>query len=354
MLAEDLPAQSEVVLTAWDILFEDAGSRPRRSLAAPTGVAPADNAVDAVGDADVVISVVTAGQDLAAAESSAPGLKPGTWYLDLNSVAPQTRRDVAAIVDGGGGPAMSKAQSCRRSRPKRLASPILLGGPHAEAFLPVARELGFAGTDVYSAEVGHAAAAKMCRSVVVKGMEALITEALVAARHHGVEDQVLESLHNLFPAADWSQHARYMMSRSLEHGARRAEEMRESAATVREAGLEPLMSAACAERQDWAAQFADALEHEELNRCWTPFVHGCVHRRIHEAEPHMLIIDCHGHYTTAPDALTSEFRDAQLARLQRSEKCRRRQLAGRSVTTRSVRRIESNQLKAAEASAAPI
>jgi hypothetical protein len=55
-----------------------------------------------------------------------------------------------------------------------------------------------------------------------------------------------------------------MISRTLEHGKRRAEEMREVARTVEEAGLSPLMSSACAERQDRSAAFAYALSCDSL------------------------------------------------------------------------------------------
>jgi 3-hydroxyisobutyrate dehydrogenase-like beta-hydroxyacid dehydrogenase len=148
--------------------------------------------------------------------------------------------------------------------PEGSASPILLGGPHAEAFLPLARELGFTGMRLSSSEVGRAAATKMCRSVVVKGVEALLTEALLSARSYGVEVDVLASLAKIFPHPDWQQHARYMISRSLQHGVRRAEEMREAALTVADAGIKPLMSEACVARQDWAAQFAGLHQTENL------------------------------------------------------------------------------------------
>ena len=148
--------------------------------------------------------------------------------------------------------------------PKRIASPILLGGPHADAFLPTGQALGFTGAEVFSDEIGRASAAKMCRSVVVKGVEALLAESLLTARRYDVEDTVIDSLQNLFPAENWRSLARYMISRSLVHGRRRAEEMREVARTVEEAGFEPWMSRASAQRQDWAAQFRDEAAHEPL------------------------------------------------------------------------------------------
>jgi hypothetical protein len=148
--------------------------------------------------------------------------------------------------------------------PQRIASPIWLGGAHAREFLPLAQSLGFAGSAVYSDTLGEASAAKMCRSVIIKGMEALLAESLLTARRHGVEDVVLASLQDLFPVDDWRKLARYMISRSLQHGRRRAEEMREAARTVAEAGFEPWMSEGIVERQEWAAAHSAALRAEAL------------------------------------------------------------------------------------------
>ena len=142
---------------------------------------------------------------------------------------------------------------------------MLFGGPHAAEFLPIARQLGFIGATVFSDRIGSASAAKMCRSVIVKGMEALLGESLLAARRYGVEEAVLDSLGSLLAKDDWQAHARYTISRSLIHGRRRAEEMREVARTVVEAGFEPRMSSACAVWQDWAAAHRAAAAHENLN-----------------------------------------------------------------------------------------
>jgi 3-hydroxyisobutyrate dehydrogenase-like beta-hydroxyacid dehydrogenase len=174
------------------------------------------------------------------------------------------KKQAADAIHGAGGRYV-EAAVMSPVPPKRIATSMLLGGPHAEAFLPHAHELGFAGMRFFSAEIGKASAAKMCRSVIVKGMEALLSESMLTARAYGVEETVLKSLEDLFPGPDWKKLSRYMISRTLEHGRRRAEEMREVARTVSEAGLEPHMSAATAERQDWAPQFADALDEAELD-----------------------------------------------------------------------------------------
>jgi 3-hydroxyisobutyrate dehydrogenase-like beta-hydroxyacid dehydrogenase len=117
---------------------------------------------------------------------------------------------------------------------------------------------------VFSPIVGQASATKMCRSVIIKGMESLLSESMLSARHYGVEKVVLDSLSDLLPAGDWEKIAAYFISRTLEHGTRRAEEMREAAETVHEAGLEPLMALATAQREDWAAGFKSALSEPTL------------------------------------------------------------------------------------------
>ena len=109
-----------------------------------------------------------------------------------------------------------------------------------------------------SAELGVASATKMCRSVMIKGLEAMVIESFTAARHYGVEDAVIASLKETFPAIDWEKQAAYFFQRVIEHGRRRSEEVREVAQTVREAGLEPWSAAGTAERQAWVADLADA------------------------------------------------------------------------------------------------
>ncbi|MCS7100882.1 MAG: DUF1932 domain-containing protein, partial [Burkholderiaceae bacterium] len=131
------------------------------------------------------------------------------------------------------------------------------GGPHAEALQPVLAALGF-DAKVGSTRLGVASATKMCRSVMIKGLEALTIECLTAARHYGVEEAVLASLKETFPGIDWDKQAAYFFQRVIEHGRRRAEEMREVAQTLREAGLEPWLASATAERQAQMADLADA------------------------------------------------------------------------------------------------
>jgi len=251
ILAADLHAAGARDVVLWDRLFPTAASAPSRA-AAVSKAQVANSMAAALERRSLVISAVTAANCVPTAREAAASIAPGTIYFDLNSVAPQTKRTAAAAIETGGGRYVEAAVMSPIA-PKRIGSPMLIGGPHASAFEPLARELGFTSIRVFDSAVGRASAAKMCRSVMIKGLEALFAESLLAARRHGVEQTVLESLRDLFPHEDWERIAAYMISRSLEHGSRRAEEMREAAHTVADAGIDPLMSLACAARQEWAA-----------------------------------------------------------------------------------------------------
>lgn len=259
-LFDDLTSRG-VLAGAWDIQFPDGASEPSRAALERDIDRPANLAVATRG-ADLIISAVTAAQTIAAARAC--GRIRGAFYVDLNSASPLAKREAATIINEGGGRYVEAAVMSPIAL-KGIASPILLGGPHAQSWLAQALDLGFTGASVFSAEYGKAAAAKLCRSVIVKGVEALLTESLLSARHYGVEDTVLTSLGDLLPGADWPNLSRYMVSRAIEHGARRAEEMREAARAVEEAGVAPLMAKATAERQDDAPRFAPALAATELD-----------------------------------------------------------------------------------------
>ncbi len=249
-------------IQAWDIKFSDDRSIPSIAVG-DMNIHKCISAGAAPIGADIIISVVTAAQTCAAAQSIVGGLSNHAFYLDLNSASPKQKQAAADVVNGAGGRYVEGAVMSPIT-PKRLQSPILLGGPFAHIFKPVADQIGMTGAQVFSDNLGKASAAKMCRSVLIKGMESLLSESLLSARYFGVEDTVIGSLSDLFPGPDWQTLAPYMISRSLEHGGRRAEEMREVAKTVSEAGQPALMSSACAKRQDIAKGFADSSSPNNL------------------------------------------------------------------------------------------
>ncbi len=263
-LAEDLLGLGQHTVAAYDILFSDSDSAPSKACGRLPSVALCASAAEAVRDADTVICAVTAERTGEAAAAAAQGLKKDTWFVDLNSASPGTKIAAAQAVNGAGGRYVETSVMSPIG-PKRLASPLLGSGDYAADFVPVAKATGMAGYQHFSDVYGQASAAKMCRSVIVKGVESLITEALTTAHHYGVEDTVVKSLSDLFPGLNWQDLSSYMISRALIHGRRRAEEMREVAATVAGSGLEPLLSDAIAKRQDWSADLAVSPDGMDLH-----------------------------------------------------------------------------------------
>ncbi len=255
ILAEDLRARGVAQVAAYDVKFDGADAAPLRAHAAEHGVALVDSHAALAAGADFVVSAVTASQAVAVAAACAPALKRGAWFLDFNSASPGAKRSAASKVEQTGARYVEGAVMTSVP-PYRIRVPLLLGGPHAAALAPLLAVLGF-DAKAGPQELGIASATKMCRSVMIKGLEAMVIESFTAARAWGVEDEVLASLAETFPGIDWEKQASYFFERVILHGRRRAEEMRESANTVREAGLEPWSAAGTANRQAWVADLAE-------------------------------------------------------------------------------------------------
>jgi len=248
-------------LCAYDILFDDPADNGRlRALAESSGVAACANHAAAVRDADLVFLAVTASSSLQAARSCLPGLRKPQLFLDINSVSPQRKVETAALVAPTGAAYVDVAVMAPVA-PYDHKVPCLIGGPGAADLLPRARALGMK-MDLVAAEVGQASAIKMFRSILIKGLEALVLESMLAASEYRVEERVLASLKETFPSLDWEKLSGYMIERVVSHGKRRAAEMREVAQTLKDIGLEPIMAGATAARQQWLADLGvkDALK----------------------------------------------------------------------------------------------
>jgi 3-hydroxyisobutyrate dehydrogenase-like beta-hydroxyacid dehydrogenase len=244
-------------VSAWDLKFDAPATREaERAHAAQAGVA-AQGCMQALCEAsDLIISAVTASNTLAVAEEAARSIRPGTVFLDLNSASPGTKQRAAALIDAAGG-SYVEAGVMTSVPPYGIRVPMLLGGARAAQLAEVMAAWGMDAKAV-SEQLGVASAIKMCRSVMIKGLEALVIESYTTARAYGVEDHMLPTLQETFPGIDWTRQGAYFFSRVVQHGKRRAEEMRESANTVRECGFEPFMAAAIAGKQQWVADQAAA------------------------------------------------------------------------------------------------
>lgn len=213
-----------------------------RERSAQAGATLSTSPAEALVEAEFVFSLVTADQALEAAKDCAAALRTGSFWLDGNSCAPQTKREAAAVIEAAGGHYVDLAIMAP-VYPDRHKVPVLLAGPQAATAAAILRQLGMR-PQITGRQVGDASTIKMLRSVMIKGLEALTSECLLAARRAGVEDAVISSLQSSDPGMNWRERATYNLERMLVHGSRRAAEMEEVCKTLEGLGLPDWMSLA--------------------------------------------------------------------------------------------------------------
>jgi 3-hydroxyisobutyrate dehydrogenase-like beta-hydroxyacid dehydrogenase len=162
------------------------------------GISGRASSAELLAGEKLVFCLVTADRALSAAKTAAQQIAPGAFYFNGNSCAPKTKQASAQMIEAG--------------------------------------------------DIGRASSIKMIRSVMVKGIEALVAECVLAGTKAGVADVVLDSLDKTFPGFDWKARSAYNFERMMVHGNRRAAEMREVAITLSDLGLNNGMSTAIA---DW-------------------------------------------------------------------------------------------------------
>jgi len=252
-IAKGLRSAGITSLAAYDIAVNDTVRGPHiHRNAVTSGATLVDSPGALARQAEIIFSAVTAASAREAAEQLVPYLRPRHVFVDINSVSPSLKQELSRIVEPSGAGFVEAAVMAPVS-PYGHKVPILLGGNAAAAFAARMTAFGMS-LEVLSTNVGTAAAVKMCRSIVVKGLEALLLECVLAAGRYGAEEQVFRSLQESYPGLDWPKLANYALNRVVVHGERRAHEMEEVAQTLRAAGIEPLMAEATARRQNWSAE----------------------------------------------------------------------------------------------------
>jgi 3-hydroxyisobutyrate dehydrogenase-like beta-hydroxyacid dehydrogenase len=232
-------------VSAYDIKTDSADAEVRASKRADyaaANVIGASNAPEAAAGAEVVFLVVTADQAHEAAIAALPGVGKGAFLFDCDSCAPQTKARTAKEVDAAGARYVDVAVMAP-VHPRLHRTPLLISGPHAQAAAASLAALDMSAA-IHEGPVGSSSAIKMIRSIVMKGLEALVCECVLAGRKAGVIETVLDSLEDTYPGFDWRKRSAYMLERMATHGIRRAAEMREVALTVELLGLDGAMSRA--------------------------------------------------------------------------------------------------------------
>jgi 3-hydroxyisobutyrate dehydrogenase-like beta-hydroxyacid dehydrogenase len=246
--ARQFLARGDVQVAAYDILF-DAGALAERARQA--GVIAGRNAAEAARDADVVISAVTADAVLDVAREAPTYLEPEQLFFDINSASPNTKTRAAEIVNKTGAHYIEGAVMAAVLAPG-ITVPILAGGPAAADLAARMNAIGMSVRAV-ATEYGLASAMKLCRSIVMKGLEVMTVECARAAAFWDVADEVFGSLEATYPGMNWAALAQNSAERVSNHGLRRAAEMREAADMIADMGFSPALARAIADAQEHGA-----------------------------------------------------------------------------------------------------
>lgn len=251
-LAKGLRGAGLAQIHAYDIHTHTPGRGEKiQQHARETDVTLCKSNAELAAECDVLLATVTASSALEAAEQNVLHLTTQHFYADLNSVSPDLKRFIAQRIEASGA-RFVEAAIMSPVPPHLHRVPMFLGGAHAQALVELLAPYGM-NLEVISEQIGAASATKMCRSIIVKGMEALLFECVLGAVPYGADERVFATLEETMPGMNWQKLASYMVGRVLEHGERRARELEEVAATLRAIGVEPLLTEAIIKRQDWGA-----------------------------------------------------------------------------------------------------
>ncbi len=253
-------------IAAFDIKTNDlATAEAKRSDYENAGVTGTETAAEVVAGAEMVFSLVTADQAEAAGASIAAGLTGPSLCFDCNSCAPAAKVRSAEKVEKAGGRYVDVAVMAP-VYPGLHRTPLLVSGPHAADALKALESLGMVAREA-PGPVGTASAIKLCRSIMVKGLEAIGAECLLVARRLGVEEAVFRSMEASHPGFDWAAYVHEMTPRMVLHGTRRAAEMDAAAEMVRDQGLDGVMAQATAATEAALGRLAvdiDRDDHEAI------------------------------------------------------------------------------------------
>jgi 3-hydroxyisobutyrate dehydrogenase-like beta-hydroxyacid dehydrogenase len=245
-IAVGLRDEHGLMVVGYDAQGQDAAVR-RRAEAAGTELVASLSAL--AERTDVVVCLASAKAAVPIAEQIAPHLGSGHVYADWNSASPEVKRKVCDIVSKSGAAFVDGAVMAAVP-PQRHRVPVLLSGDGARRLFELLSPFGMQ-LEVLGDQPGQASAVKMFRSLLVKGLEALLLECALGAQAYGATERVLSSMNGTLPTEDWRRLASYLLERTVLHGERRAEELRQVARTLDDAGVEPLMAEAGARRLQW-------------------------------------------------------------------------------------------------------
>ena len=257
---------------------DKASSDPTRSpwlrdRAREAGAIFLESVGEVVKGAEIILSVVTPEASLAAAREAVPHLRAGQIYLDLTSSFPEDMEAASTLVESTGARFVDGAIMGALPISGHKVQIFAAGSHAAEAARLLNQRV--MNLQAVGTEPVRASAIKLILSISSKGLEAVLVETLLAARHYGVEEQVLSAFHQFFSKGLDAAIDRFVGSDAV-HAGRRVKEMESSVRLLKKLGIAPIMTEATVHRLRWSASlglkeyFKDKTPegYKEVIRAW--------------------------------------------------------------------------------------
>ncbi len=200
---------------------------------------------------DLIIGVTPGAACLESAEAFNRHLGPRHVFVDIASATPKVKQGVAERLRSSGA-RVADGSIMGSPHTDGYRIPILASGPAAQPFHELMAPWGMQIEPLESA-LGTASGIKILRSVIAKGLEALLVEFALGARRYGIDEVVLKSWGNFADQRPFVEIANFLLVTDAIHAERRAEEAAMSAEALEEIGIEPIMTRSTAKRLQWVA-----------------------------------------------------------------------------------------------------
>jgi 3-hydroxyisobutyrate dehydrogenase-like beta-hydroxyacid dehydrogenase len=218
-----------------------------QSRAKEAGVTLVQSNKELADTAELIFSVTPGSASLESADAFAPVLRADHTFLDFASATPKVKYGVAERLANTGA---SLGDGSIMGTPKNgYSMHMLSSGPAGQRVVDLLVPWGMS-IEYVGEKLGTASGIKILRSVLIKGIEALTDEMLLAARYYGLDEAVLASASKTL-TRPFMDTVESLTPSGVIHAKRRTEEIDMATQAVEDAGIEPLMARATAARLRW-------------------------------------------------------------------------------------------------------
>lgn len=199
----------------------------------------AKNNAEAAKDADIIFSANLSSVSIEIAEELAGVLKPHQFFCEMNTLGPEKKIKIAEILKHSGVKVIDLAIMAPVPL-KGIMTPLLASGEYATEFLEKVKPLNLDLKILANSQVGDAATRKLLRSIVYKGIAAVVCEAMEAGEAFGMESYIRGQISSLIGGND--ELIERFVEGSRTHAVRRMQEMEAVIEMLEAKDIEPIVT----------------------------------------------------------------------------------------------------------------